>query len=64
MDNTCPQTSAIDLFQQLSIADLEARLVEEKGEEVALRTLLRSLKAKERARKRSAVDNTRREVSS
>jgi hypothetical protein len=49
--NTTPSTSALEIFQSLAIPDLEARLQAIAEEERAIRTLLRALKAKERARR-------------
>ena len=50
-----PQPAVVALLASPSVADIETRRREIGGEEKALRTLLRSLKARERAlRNRSA----------
>ena len=47
---TTSVSSAISLLQSLSVAELQTRLAELTAEEKALRTILRSLKARERER--------------
>lgn len=46
---TCP--NGMDLLKSLSIEEVEIRLSELKGEQDALRTVLRSLKARDRAKR-------------
>ena len=48
-------TSASALLQSLTVAELESRLRELTGETQALRTILRSLKARERERAKAAT---------
>lgn len=50
--NTKPLTSPLELFRRLTIPELEARRKTLAEEDQALRTLLRALKAQERARRR------------
>lgn len=45
------KTNPLKLFNSLTIEDLEDRLAELVAEDKAIRTLLRSLKARERARR-------------
>jgi len=45
-----PLSSAAELLKTLSVADLESRLREMSAEEKAIRTILRSLKARDRER--------------
>jgi ribosomal protein L29 len=53
MDTTTTCPNAIELLRSLSIDEVEARLTELKAEQDALRTVLRSVKARERAKRRS-----------
>jgi hypothetical protein len=46
-----PPKSATAVLSSLSIRDLERRLFELRSEEAAVKTLLRSLKARDRARR-------------
>ena len=52
---TTTLTSASALLQSLTVADLESRLREMTAEEKALRTILRSLKARERERAKATA---------
>ena len=55
-------SNSVELFNSLTIGELESRLAEVVAEGKALKTLLRSLRAKERARRRKAAILKQKEV--
>jgi hypothetical protein len=52
MENSATCLNGMDLLKSLSIEAVESRLAELKGEQDALRTVLRSIKARDRAKRR------------
>lgn len=51
---TSPPTDPLDALRQLTPAEIEERLATLRAEDAALRTILRSLRARERVRRRLA----------